>query len=170
MNQIPLLPYFKVQNFFVVELDEHVNPGDEPPQMHQLKQFISPIGHFKSGTPIEVDPDKKIKLCSEVYNLQHIDDIHYEPKNFFDCLINFSRNNPGNIYMVRYVLAYYNHDHINIIREIKLMKKFEHENVIRIIGTNTNTNTNTNTYTYTYTYTNTYTNRFDTTTCYCRGI
>ena len=113
MNQIPLLPYFKVQNFYVTELDTHVNPGDQLPQMHQLKQFISPHGHIKSGTSIEVDPDKKVELCSEVYNLQHIDDIHYEPKNFFDCLINFSRNNPGNIYMIRYVLTYYNHDHIN---------------------------------------------------------
>ncbi len=62
---------------------------------------------------MEISPDKKDFILNKKYPLNSMHDIHYDPQDFFNFLIEFSYSHPNIKFDVFYKYGYVNHDHIN---------------------------------------------------------
>jgi hypothetical protein len=77
----------------------------------RLKSFS--IWNQTDQTKFIINENDYKYLKSIKYNLDDYRDIHYDPPEFYDYLINLSYNNHQKRYYISYTYEYFNHHDIN---------------------------------------------------------
>ena len=100
-----------------------MNVQENQQQMKSQEPAYFEVSHFtitRNGNIIFVNKNQKDYQCSikyplkikEISNGKILYEYRSEPKEFFDFLRNFSKQNLGKL-TVAYKFEYFNHDHIN---------------------------------------------------------
>lgn len=76
----------------------------------KIKNFQ--IINGSTNSDYDVPEDLMFIFCNEIYHLEDNTKEHYDPKTFFNYLIDLSKSFPDTTYYVYYKYDYYNHSHI----------------------------------------------------------